>query len=470
MKVLLQSDEKRGERFPKLGLGYLVSYINKYYPGVEFEAAFYKEDTLLKIREFKPDLIGFTTLTFSYQRVFELAKLVKENFPAIPLILGGTHISLFPEDLPEYIDVGVLGEGEETFLELVKSFKEKRILKTEDIKGIVFKELGRIVQTAPREAIEPLDRIPPPDFEKLGVSKNGSAYLMTSRGCPFRCRFCVSTRFFSKPRFHSAEYVVAQIEKFIQNYPSREVLIYDDLFSMDKKRVKNIADLVVKKNLSRTLDIDVLCHVKYVDQEVLENFKKIGINSVSFGMESGSPRILEYLKAGSVTLDNIREVVKLCKKLGIAPMGSFMIGSPYETEADVLKTIDFIQELGLDQVGVCVTTPFPGTELWEYGKQKGLITADKWDERLWGFHDVNEENYQDKIMLADMDQETFFRCYTKLHDLSLSLDRKKEIKKWLKRPYNLRILAVYIKGIIKPHKKRLKRRLKKLFGGNKGKE
>ncbi|MDP2981359.1 MAG: hypothetical protein Q8N67_04785, partial [Candidatus Omnitrophota bacterium] len=173
--------------------------------------------------------------------------------------------------------------------------------------------------------------------------------------------------------------------------------------------------------------------------------------------------ILEYLKAGSLTLDKIREVVKLCKEHGIAPMGSFMVGSPYEKEEDVQKTIEFIKEIGLDQIGICVTTPFPGTELWEYGRQKGLISSDKWDDRLWGFHDVNEENYKDKVILADMDKDTFFKCYTRLHNLSLSLDRKKELKKILKQPWNLKLLATHIKGRIKPYKKRLKRKLKKLF-------
>ncbi len=463
MKILLNSDEKRGEAFPKLGLGYLISYIDKYYPGVEFDVSFHKEDLLKKVEDFKPDLIGFTALTNSYKRVFDLAKSVKESFPTIPLIIGGAHINLFPDDLPGYIDIGVLGEGEETFLELIKSFNETGNLKRRDIKGIVFRENNELVKTEAREVMESLDRIPYPNFDKIGISKEGPAYLMTSRGCPFRCRFCMSTKYFKKPRFHSAEYVVNQIEMFTKNYARREVRIYDDLFSMDKKRIKDIADLIVKKNLTHKLAIDAICHVKYIDSEVLESFKKIGIRAVSLGMESGSPKILEYLKAGSVTLDKIRETVKLCKKYGIAPQGSFMIGSPYETKEDVQKTIDFIKELGLDRVGICVTTPFPGTELWEYGRKHGFITTDKWDDKLWGFHDINEENYKNKILLADMDKKTFFKYYNKLHDLSLSLDRKKERGDILRQPWNLKLLATHIKGIIKPHKKRLKRRLKKLF-------
>ncbi|MFC1624665.1 B12-binding domain-containing radical SAM protein [Candidatus Omnitrophota bacterium] len=467
MRILLHSDEKRGEAFPKLGLGYLISFINRYYPGVEFEVSFAKEDVFQKIQDFKPALIGFTALTYRYKDVFSLARSIKERFPSIPLIIGGTHISLFAKDLPEYFDVAVIGEGEETFLEIVRSFNEGNGLKRRDIKGIAFRKDKEIVITEPREPIEPLDRIPPPDFDKSGIARQGPAYLMTSRGCPFRCSFCTSKWFFKKPRFHSAEYVVNEIEKFVSNFKRRNVRIYDDLFSMDKKRVKDIADLIAEKGLSGKLDIDAICHVKYIDEEVLESFKKIGITAVSLGMESGSPRIIEYLKKGTVTLDKIREVVRLCKKHDIYPMGSFMIGSPHERKEDVQATIDFIKEIELGQIGVCVTTPFPGTEIWEYGKKAGLIKSDEWDDRLWGFHDVNEENVKNKIILADMDKETFFKMYRKLHDLSLSLDWKREIRKWLKQPYNLRLLLTHIKGRIKPYKKRLKRKIRKLFTKNK---
>jgi radical SAM superfamily enzyme YgiQ (UPF0313 family) len=463
MRILLNSDEKRGDDFPKLGIGYLMSYVNKYYPGVEFDVSFAKEDVYQKIKDFRPDIIGFTALTYRYQKVFDLAESIRMSFPSIPLIIGGTHISLFPDALPDVIEVGVLGEGEDTFLELIKSFKTKGILKSRAIKGIVFKEDGEIVKTEQREPIDPLDNIPPPDFEKAGISKDGPAHLMTSRGCPFRCSFCTSRWFFKKPRFHSAEYVAREMERFVKNYKRRKVRIYDDLFSMDKERVRDIAGLIVEKGLTKRLNIDAICHVKYIDEEVLENFKRIGIRAVSLGMESGSPRILEYLKAGTVTLDKIREVVGLCKKHGISPMGSFMIGSPHETAWDVQKTIDFIKEIDLDQVGVCVTTPFPGTDIWEYGKEKGLIKSDEWEDSLWGFHDVNEENLENKVILADMDKKTFFNMYTRLHNLSLSLDWKREIKEWLKHPYNLRLLMRHIKGRIKPYKKRLRTKIRKIL-------
>jgi len=463
VRILLRSDDKRGEDFPKLGLGYVVSYINRYYTGVEFDTVFDREDIVGQIREFKPDLIGFTALTYKYKVAFETAKRVKEKFPYIPLYIGGTHISLFPYALPEYIDVGVIGEGEQTFLELVKSFAETGNIKKRNIKGIVFREDTELIKTEPRPVIEPLDVIPPPKLEEIGISSKGPAHIMTSRGCPFRCRFCASTAFFRKPRFNSAEYVVNEIEKFVKNYKRRKVRIYDDLFSMDKKRVKDIADLISARGLSHSLNIDAICHVKYIDDEVLENFKRIGITAVSLGMESGSPKVLEYLKRGSVTLDKIREVVKLCKKHDILPMASFMVGSPYETEKDVQATIDFIKELKLNQFGLCVTTPFPGTELWQYGKEKNLIKSDEWDDRFWGFHDINEENIDDKIILADMDKKTFLKMYRKLHNLSLSLDWKKEIKEWVRHPYNFKLLFIHIKGRIKPYKKRLKSKIKKLF-------
>ncbi len=195
MKILLRSDQKRGENFPSLSLGYLISYVDKYYPGLNFETSFNREDILEKIRSFKPDLVGFTAVTFTYRKIFSLAKKVKEAFPSIPLIIGGFHITLLPGCLPDYIDVGVLGEGEDTFLELIKAYQNKGDLKKKDIKGIVFRENYNLINTGMRELIQPLDRIPPPDLEALSVDKRGPVHIMSSRGCPYRCRFCCSTKY-----------------------------------------------------------------------------------------------------------------------------------------------------------------------------------------------------------------------------------------------------------------------------------
>ena len=460
MKILFRSDQKRGENLPNLGVGYLIAYLNKYYPGLTMDVSFDREDILEKINSFKPDLVGFTAVTFTYKKVFEWARTVKEHYPSVPLIMGGVHITLCWEALPDWIDAAVLGEGEQTFAELVKSYQNSGQIKKEDIPGIVFRKNGNLVNTGRRELINPLDSIPHPDLDALSVPKKELSHIITSRGCPYRCKFCCSAKIWKNPRYHSAEYVVEEIEKAARHYGRKKLMIYDDLFTIHKGRIRLIAQIMEEKGLSKNIEFDIISHVDFMNEEVIEDLKRMGVTRISLGMESGSKKILDYLKNGVVTHDKIRHAVKLCKEHGIGAMGSFMIGSPYETEEDIKQTINFIKEIGLDELGLNVTTPFPGTELWEYAREKGLVKDNEWDERLWGMHHIDEGNIKEKIILADMDKETFFRLYRQTHDLLLSIVRKKELRNWLRQPYNLRLLWLHIRGRIKAFKKGIKVKLK----------
>ena len=462
MKILLRSDQKRNENLPGLGVGYIIAYLKKYFPGAIIDISFDREDILEKIQFSKPDLIGFTAVTFTYKKTFQLARTVKENYPSIPLVMGGVHITLCPHALPEWIDVAVIGEGEETFLELIKAYQNEGRLKKETIKGIVFRKDGNLINTGLRESIEPIDRIPHPDLEALCIPKKTISHIITSRGCPFRCKFCCSAKIWPETRFHSAEYVVEEIEKAINYYERKKLMIYDDLFTMKRKRMQRLAELMQEKELNKKIEFDIISHVDFLDEETVVNLKKIGVTRISFGIESGSKKILNYLKNGVVTREKIRKTVALCKKNGLGAMGSFMVGSPYETEEDIKETMDFIKELNLDEIGLNVTTPFPGTEIWEYAKEKGLIKTDEWDDRLWGMQHIDETNIKEKIILADVDKETFFQLYQQLHNLLLKIVRRKELRNWLRHPFNIKLLLTHIKGRVKSFKKKLRARLKRL--------
>ena len=365
--------------------------------------------------------------------------------------------------MPEYIDVAVLGEGEEAFIELIKAYQNEGRFKKENIKGIAFRQNGALINTGMRELIEPIDKIAHPDLEALCVPKKTLSHIITSRGCPFRCKFCCSAKIWPKPRFHSAEYVVEEIEQAVNIYKRSKLMIYDDLFTMHQKRIQRIAQLMGQKGLNKKIEFDIISHVDFVNEETLTNLKKMGVARISFGMESGSKKILDYLKNGIVTHDKIRKAVALCKRNGIGVMGSFMIGSPYETEEDIKESMDFIKELKLDEIGLNVTTPFPGTEIWEYAKAKGLIKNDGWDDRLWGMHHIDEDNIKDKIILADVDKQRFFQLYQQMHNLLLKIKRRQELRNWLRQPFNIKLLLLHIKGRIKPFKKRLKAKLRKVI-------
>jgi anaerobic magnesium-protoporphyrin IX monomethyl ester cyclase len=407
MHLHLVSDEDHNSVRPKLGLGYLASYLKKYYQGIKLSLSFASDDYLADIKKYNPDIVGFSAMTHKFSSQMEKAKIVKEQ-TGLPIILGGVHISMIPQSLPDYIDVGVISEGEEVLLRLLKHFQKTGKLKTRDISSLVYWENNKLVITGKPLLVEPIDNIPSPDWDFLKVGKSGPGHIMTSRGCPYHCRFCEAGNFWQKYRMHSAQYVVNEIETIYKKYGREELVIMDDLFFVDKKRLSEIAEMLDRKKLNQKMRFEVIGRADLFTEEAAISLEKMGVTAISFGMESGSEKILQYLKNSTVTTDQIRKAVNLAKKYKMEVLGTFMIGTPGETPEDIEKTIEFIKELNLDQVGMNITTPFPGTPLWEMAKEKGLIKNNKWDDRLWAMRDVSEENLNDKLLLTEIPKDKFW--------------------------------------------------------------
>lgn len=416
MRLHLVSDEEQSSDRPKLGLGYLASYLKKYLPKTSVSLSFAKDDLLSDIQKNKPDIVGFSSMTHKFNEQIQKAKIVKEK-TGLPIIIGGVHISLVPDALPEWIDVGVISEGEEALRRVLVGYRKTKKLKNREIPGLVFWDGGKIVITGPALLVEPIDKIPSPDWEILKVGPKGPGHIMTSRGCPFNCRFCESRNFWKKYRMHSPEYVVSEIETIYKKYGRDELVIMDDLFFIYKERLEKIVNLLEKKKLNRKMHFEVIGRADLFNEKIAKILQKMGVFAISFGMESGSEPVLCYLKNKTVTLKQIRQAVSLAKKYHMQVLGTFMVGSPGETEEDIRKTIDFIKELDLDQVGVNVTTPFPRTELWEVAKKKGLVEDDQWDDRLWGMRDVNEKNIKEKLLLTDIPKDKFLKLTNEMFEL-----------------------------------------------------
>jgi anaerobic magnesium-protoporphyrin IX monomethyl ester cyclase len=416
MRLHLVSDEDQSSDRPKLGLGYLASYLKKNLPGIELTLSFTRNDYLNDIEKSKPDLVGFSAMTHAFNSQAEKAKKVKEKFD-LSIIFGGVHISLVPQALPRWVDVGVISEGEETLLRLLKNFEKSGKLQTSKIPALIYRQKGSLKITGPAYLVEPIDRIPSPDWDFLQIGKKGPGHIMTSRGCPFHCRFCEAGKFWKKYRLHSPEYVVKEIETIYKRFGRDELVIMDDLFFINKARIERIKDLLVKKKLTQKMRFEVIGRADLFSEEIAKILAKMNVFAISFGMESGSEKILRYLKNDTVTLDQIRKAVKIAKKYRMQVLGTFMVGSPSETEKEVEKTIDFIKDLNIDQVGVNVTTPFPGTQLWEVAKKKGLVKDDQWDDRLWAMRDVNEENIGEKLLLTDIPRKKFLKLMKKMFAL-----------------------------------------------------
>jgi len=453
MKLHLVSDEEQSSERPKLGLGYLASYLEKYLPELDLSLSFASDNILADIEKIKPDVVGFSSLTHKFGEQMEKAKLVKDK-TGLPIIVGGVHISLLPQALPEWVDLGIISEGEEVLSKVLAHFKKEGKLNDRSIPALVYREKGKTIITGPALLVEPIDKIPSPDWDFLQVGKGGPGHIMTSRGCPYHCRFCEAGNFWKKYRAHSPDYVVSEIETIHKRYGRNELVIMDDLFFVNKERLEKIADLLEKKKLNQKMRFEVIGRADLFTEEIAKVLKRMNVFAISFGMESGSEEVLCYLKNKTVTLSQIRNAVRLAKKYNIQVLGTFMVGSPEETEDDIRKTIEFIKELDLDQVGVNVTTPFPGTQLWEEAKEKGLIQGDRWDDRLWGMRDVSESNIEKKLLLTNIPRKKFLQLLMEMITLQDWTHRRRRnqqlFREFLRQKEPLQLIKFLLHSLKRP--------------------
>jgi len=360
--------------YPPLGPAYLASYIHKHMGRrkVKFQmisAKFEKE-----ILELKPDIVAISCVSQNYNRAKYIARFSKKVGVSY-VLLGGCHISLIPLSLDPHIDIGIIGEGEQTFLELMNIFVSKKKFDVKDllsINGLAYWNDGEVKLTPDRSLIKSIDDIPMPDRTLFKVDKN-KAYMFSSRGCPYKCVFCASTRLWDKVRFHSANYVVEEIKEMVFKYGVKSIDFYDDLFVANKKRLTKMVPLIKKQGLNKIVEFNVTGRANLIDDEICHLLKQMNVKTVSLGLESGSPEILKYLKGGNVTVEDNFKAVETIKKHGLYCIGSFIIGSPTDTRETIMDTLNFIRKSKLDEFAVYTLTPFPGTPVWEYAEKKNLI-------------------------------------------------------------------------------------------------
>jgi anaerobic magnesium-protoporphyrin IX monomethyl ester cyclase len=415
---------------PPLGLGYLASSLRKEFGSNRFEFKVIDRDVERQIEVFQPDLVGITAVSQNYNKAIQYAGIAKRQ--GLPVIVGGVHISALPGTLSPDMDVGVIGEGERTIVDLMRLLDRKGSFDAAslaELPGVVFRENGKIVLTPKDGPIEPLDSLPAPARDLWGIQRSTS--MLTSRGCPYRCRFCASCRFWGKVRFFSAEYVVNEIHHLVDQYGVEKVSFWDDLFVADRARLERIGELLRKDQILKRVRFS--CHVRsnLVTEELALLLREMNIRSVGMGLESGSPATLEYLKGRNVCVQDHVNAIHVLRKHGIKFHTSFIIGSPQETREDILQTLSFIQENRLESFDINVLTPFPGTPIWDDARARNLVDEDMDWDRLNVHFGVNHE---DAVILS----EKLTRA--EIYELFLRFARVKKrmrIRKALKDPKSL---------------------------------
>lgn len=373
-----------GATGPPLGLGYLASALER--NGHEVRVAdslamdYDLADVKKAVKRFDPELVGITAATPAIYDAYEVARVVKEVNPDCRTVLGGPHATFMAretlEECPQ-LDVVVKREGEQTIAELASG----RNLRA--IKGIAFRGKSKARENEKRGFVENLDEIPFPAYHLLPMKKYEMgnikfAAMVTSRGCPFQCVFCSSSKLCGKIwRGRSPKNVLEEIKLLREKYGVKEIEFLDDTFTLNKKRTKAICDLIRKEKI----DISWSCssRVDTINEELARELKEAGCHSIYLGIESGSQRSLNFLKKG-ISPEQAKKAVAVLKKLKLNTVSTFIVGIPGETVKAIEKTIKFAKKLAPTFAQFTMLTPYPGTEIYEFARRNNLLLTTDWSK------------------------------------------------------------------------------------------
>ena len=364
------NNRKRGVNYLRVGLS--LEEINK------------------RINYYKPDIVGISTMFTAFASdAHELAALVKKISPKTLVVFGGAHASVMPENVlkDKNVDLVVIGEGEETFLGIIRRFEEKK--KWNNILGTVVRgEKGKIIVNELRSFIEDLDSLPLParhllpmdlylrsseNLEGSYTMRRPATSMFTSRGCPNNCIYCAVPGIWGRKwRPWSAERVLLEIEHLVKRYGVKEIHFLDDNVSVSRERLEEICDGLIK----RKIDIKWTCPngiaIWTLDKKILLKMKKSGCYRLTFGIESGCPDTQKFIRK-NLNLEKAKEIMKIARDIGLWTFSTYIIGFPYETKENMEMTFNYAINSNSDFVGFILLMPFPGTDVTKIMEKEGLL-------------------------------------------------------------------------------------------------
>src|SRR3989344_3637597 len=409
-KDLERDSDFETEKSVPLGVLYLAGFLESKGYRVKFlDGRIYpKKELLIKIKKEIDDCdcVGISAMTPQVEHGVQITDFIKNEDKGMPIIWGGMHATLFPEQtcMDKNIDYVIYGEAEYAFYKFMKFLDGKLDIKNVD--ALVYKKNGKIIKNSLGEKIL-LDNVPQPAYHLLEieryinrefygideVKKLRGLYFPTSRGCPYRCAFCTNILLpFKNWRPLNVKKVIKNLDFLIKKYKLNHIWFRDDFFFGNKERVREIANHLAKNHHItwegniRVDDFDRM------DDEFLKLLKKSGCYCLRMGLESGSDRVLKILKK-DVKVSQIINAAKQCNKYGIIPLGTFMSGIPGENLNEVKDTLRLIIKLEkIAPRGIfyapAILRPYPGTELYQECRKAGFKEAKslrEWTEKKLEF-------------------------------------------------------------------------------------
>ncbi len=415
-KILLinpYETEQSGFTNPPLGLLYLAGTLLQYGFIVQVVDGCLsgKEAVEQAIKDMQPGIIGITSLTPGRKKAVEIATLAKKIHPAAMVALGGAHPTIMYQQMMEnypVIDYIILGEGEETFLELAQGKPPA------EINGLVYREDNRVIKTPPRKNKSNLDDIPFPAWHLIDLYKypaiDKGIYrgidlarvprisVIFSRGCTGHCDFCSTWWIWKGWRHRSAKNMTDEIELLYREYGIRHFCFADDAMTVDRQATIDLCDEIIARRLN--IVFHVTTRTDCVDEAVLAKLKHAGCYKIAFGIETGSSRLLDKMgKANDI--ETSEKAIKLAKEAGISVTALLIVGNVGETQETVQETIHFLRRARPNDIG-CVGGLWilPGTKLYRECKMKGFI-----DDAFW----LSDEPYKTYTMEYSLDQLNKFK-------------------------------------------------------------
>ncbi len=368
-----------------LGLLYLSSYLLDKRKDVDIKIVDMGAERLSPgdvssiVSGYRPDIVGLSSMSTDATLLHATAKEIKENLSTALIIAGGPHPTTDPEDTLKNkdIDIAVIGEGEETFFEIVSAIENGNELR--DINGIAYKKNGDFFINERRKFIEDIDTLPIPAWDIIDLElyskhfgmapwagKRKYASILTSRGCPYRCTFCHNI-FGKKFRARSPENVIKEIE-FLYTNGVRDFEILDDIFNFDYTRTEKILDMILSHNLKINIDFPNGLRGDILDEKIIKKLRMAGTRSIAFAVETASERIQRLIKKNN-RLDKLNKAIEISDKEGIFNVGYFMFGFPTETLEEMKQTIKFALHSNLHVAFFFVLNPFKGTDIYKEIKE-----------------------------------------------------------------------------------------------------
>jgi radical SAM superfamily enzyme YgiQ (UPF0313 family) len=371
---------------PPLGLGYLASNLAKEGIQVKIIDLDFSRDIYNDLKELlgkmPPRVVGITTLTQNYFLALQTAGLVKKLAPGTTVVMGGPHVSYTWEEVLKNpsIDIAALFEGEQTMVDIFHQV-ESQNPDFNKVKGIAFRGGDKLVCTPVRSLLEDLDSLPYPARHLLPINfYRRPGTIMTSRGCPVKCIFCISSTFEGNYRPRSAGNVVGEIESMRSSWGIREFYFIDNVFTVNRQRVEDICRQLITKRLN--IFFNCVSRVDLLTVELVKLLKAAGCIRIEIGVESGAQQNIDAMEK-KIKLESVFDAVEIVAGAGIRPMFTFQIGSPYDTPGTIQQTHElaaYLRSKGA-LTFFSIMTPYPGTPLALNAGQLGItIHARSWQE------------------------------------------------------------------------------------------